>query len=78
MKTQWPRSADEPGVYMAQTGTGAAPVRGQAQDAGGAGLGCLAMGRGDGDGATRFASCPQTNLICSIYIFFLYTFLRGL
>lgn len=22
MKTQWPRSADEPGVYMAQTGTG--------------------------------------------------------
>lgn len=21
MKTQWPRSADEPGVYMAQTGT---------------------------------------------------------
>lgn len=23
VKTQWPRSADEPGVYMAQTGMGA-------------------------------------------------------
>lgn len=35
VKTQWPRSADEPGVYMAQTGTSVAP----AQDTGGTGLG---------------------------------------
>ena len=71
VKTQWPRSADEPGIYMAQTGTGTAPAWGQAQGAGGTGLGCLAMGRADGDRA----SCPRTDLICFIYIFFLYTFL---
>lgn len=76
MKTQWPRSADEPAVYMAQTGTSAALVQGQAQDTSSTGLGCPATGRAGG--AIPFASCPQTDLICSIYIFFLYTFLRGL
>lgn len=29
MKTQWPRSADEPGVYMAQTGMGVAGTAGR-------------------------------------------------
>lgn len=35
MKTQWPRSADEPGVYMAQTGTSTALAWAEAQQAGG-------------------------------------------
>lgn len=26
MKTQWPRSADEPGVYLAQTGNSGPPT----------------------------------------------------
>lgn len=26
MKTQWPRSADEPGLYMAQTGNSGPPL----------------------------------------------------
>lgn len=67
VKTQWPRSADEPGVYMAQTGTGTAPVWGQTQDRGDMGLGVMEMEQ------LPFASCSRTNLICSIYIFFSFT-----
>lgn len=64
MKTQWPRSADEPGVYMAQTGT-----RDGQGDTGDTRL--VHLGRGDRDGATPFSFLPTDcfNLL-HLYIFF--------